>query len=44
LGTPLKVKVAYIVRLEEFVNDPAINALSIALYEKGTMVSYEDVK
>jgi hypothetical protein len=31
-------------RLEEFVNDPAINALSIALDEKGTMVLYEDVK
>jgi hypothetical protein len=44
LGTPLKVKVAYIVRLEEFVNDPAINALSIALDEKGTMVLYEDIK
>lgn len=33
-----------IVTLEEFVNDPAINALSIALDEKGTMVLYEDVK
>jgi hypothetical protein len=31
-------------RLEEFVNGPAINALSIALDEKGTMVLYEDVK
>jgi hypothetical protein len=31
-------------RLEEFVNDPTINALSIALDEKGTMVLYEDVK
>ena len=31
-------------RLEEFVNDPAIKALSIALDEKGTMVLYEDVK
>jgi hypothetical protein len=33
-----------IVTLEEFVNDPAINALCIALDEKGTMVLYEDVK
>jgi hypothetical protein len=33
-----------IVILEEFVNDPAINALCIALDEKGTMVLYEDVK
>jgi hypothetical protein len=33
-----------IVTLEEFVNDPAIKALSIALDEKGTMVLYEDVK
>jgi hypothetical protein len=40
----LKVKVEYIVRLEEFVNDPAINASSIALDENGTMVLYEAVK
>ena len=33
-----------IVTLEGFVNDPAINALCIALDEKGTMVLYEDVK
>jgi hypothetical protein len=33
-----------IVTLEEFVNDPTNNALSIALDEKGTMILYEDVK
>ena len=40
---PLGPTKSGIERLEEFVNDPAINALSIALDEKGTMVLYEDV-
>jgi hypothetical protein len=40
---PLGPTKSGIERLEEFVNDPAINALSIALDEKGTMVLYEDI-